>query len=392
MKSRFVIVTLILTLCLLSPQPVAAEEVPRFSAGISPEMELLAGVLTQTTWIERRGPQGEGNEYYRALREFFVPFKSHEAVQVAQELTNLGCTYDAPVAFICHLGPLPALDLKYDYSTYVVERARDRNRLERLRIALKDLAEESNFLEFFASWQPRFNEWVGTANLNGGRIVSWLEEFFGKQASEFHLVLAPAMFPGGGYGATVSAPGGEMVSFQIIRERGQGNTTPEFPTGRDLEHLSLHEWGHSFVNPALGNHESAVARLGRYFRPVASEMKRQAYSNVHVFMNEQVLRAVTTLAAEDLYGKEAYDSYLAYEKDRSFYLTEDIITMLREYRENRDTYPTFDDFVPVLLARIEDSKPAPWWDSVNPFLLVAGLALFFLWIRIRARKTNSKQV
>lgn len=40
---------------------------------ISPEMELLAGVLSQTTWIERRGPEGSGNEYYRALYEFFTP-------------------------------------------------------------------------------------------------------------------------------------------------------------------------------------------------------------------------------------------------------------------------------------------------------------------------------
>lgn len=365
----------------------AATVVPNFSPEILPEMELLAGVLTQTSWIEHRGPQSEGNEYYRALREFFSAYRGHEAVQVAQELTDLGFSYDAPVGFACHLGSLPELDLKYEYSSYLVERAHGRERLERFRLALRDLARESDFLAFYQSWQPSFQEWIAATELNGEMVVSWLEGFFGRQASEFHLLLAPAMFPGGGYGATIDAPGGELVCYQIIREPGRSAGEPEFPTGMELEYLSLHEWGHSFVNPALGVHQDDVRKLNFLYRPVANEMRQMAYTSVEIFMNEQVLRAVTTLAAEEIYGADVYESRLQNELRRSFYLTDEIIDILRDYHASRQTYPTFADFVPTLLERIADLSPAsPAWLRALPWLLIP---LSVLGIRLLLRQRHS---
>ncbi len=369
-SSRAILVTVII--CLILPQSMLAVETPRFEAKVSPEMELLAGVLTQTSWMENRGPRGEGNEYFRALRDFFAPYNSHEAMMLAQEFTDSGFVYDAPVAFICHLGSLPELELRYEYSDYIVQRAKGRDRLERFRWALKDLADESNFLEFYKSWQPRFTEWLAASSMDGDKIVTWLEAFFGQQASEFHLLLAPAMFPGGGYGAIITDENEELISFQIIREKGESKAAPEFPTDKELEYLSLHEWGHSFVNPALEAHEDVVGRLQRFYNPVAKAMNRQAYSNVHTFMNEQVLRAITTLAAEELYSAAAYEHYLEFERSMSFYLTDEIIAILRDYQANRDQYPTFDDFVPVLLAKIGELKPASWL-STNYWLVLAIL-------------------
>ncbi|QUL99257.1 MAG: DUF4932 domain-containing protein [Candidatus Fermentithermobacillus carboniphilus] len=74
--------------------------------------------------------------------------------------------------------------------------------------------------------------------------------------------------------------------------------SPDFPSGRSLETLTLHELGHSFVNPAMDMHSARVSGLGELFKPVERQMRDMAYPNVHVFMNEQVLRAVTSLAAK----------------------------------------------------------------------------------------------
>ncbi|MGI6359117.1 MAG: DUF4932 domain-containing protein [Bacillota bacterium] len=381
MKRLVRAILLILAVGLLWSQPAVAHAAPRLAPQIRPEMELLAGVLTQTTWIDRHGPQSEGNEYYRALRDFFSDYQSHEAIKLAQELTNLGYTYDAPIAFICHLGPLPDLELQHEYSEYIVGRAHGRERLERFRSALKDLAAESNFMEFYRSWQPRYQQWVEAANMDGEMVVNWLEQFFGQEASEFQIILAPAMFPGGGYGATVTTAEGEKISFQVVRERGESTAEPSFPSGLGLEYLSLHEWGHSFVNPALEARSDLVGRLVRFFRPVSREMKAQAYGSVHVFMNEQVLRAVTTLAAEELYGQERYEQFLANEMDASFYLTEGIVNILRDYQNNRDTYPNFDAFVPVLLERIGELAPGPWWKGLGLYWQVAAIVVGIILLR-----------
>lgn len=193
MRKRLIAICLMTTFCLLVAQPAMAAPESRFSATISPEMELLAGVLAQTSWIKNRGPQGRGNEYFQALQDHFAPFQEHAAVKIAQELTTAGFTYDAPVAFICHLGSLPELDLQYEYSSYLIERARGRDKLEGFRTALIDLAQEADFLDFYQSWQPRFAEWLAAAEFDGDMVVNWLEQFFGQEAAEFHLILAPAI-------------------------------------------------------------------------------------------------------------------------------------------------------------------------------------------------------
>lgn len=366
-----ILLAYVLTLCL--SVDVYATGLPRFTSAVSPEIELLAGVLSQTSWITRQGPTGDGNEYFRALKHFFAPYKDHEAVKIAQELTNLGFTYDAPIAFVCHLGPLPDLELKHEYSTYVVGRAKDRGRLERFRMALKDLSHKSNFLGFYEDWKPQFSKWINASSFDGDRVVKWLEAFFGKEASEFHLFLAAAMFPGGGYGANMNTPDGGLISFQVIRERGLSIAEPAFPAGEVLEYLSLHEWGHSFVNPALEKYSSEIKSLSNLFSSVLQEMEKQAYPDMPTIMNEQVLRAVTALAFEDLYGKAGLEKAVAREERASFYLTTDVIQILREYQADRVKYKVFDDFVPVLLQRLRNPHPYIWWHDVR--IIMGALAI-----------------
>ena len=382
-------VLLVLLIATTTPLAAMATEATtsRFTAVVSPELELLAGVLSQSDWMKQQGPSGKGNEYFQALKSFFAPYKDHEAIRLANDLTRRGFTYDAPSGFICHLGSLPELELRYEYSAYLVGRAGGRERLEDFRKALKDLAQESDFLSFIAQWQPQFDQWVNSRTLDGGKVVTWLEDFFGKPASAFHLIFAPAMFPGGGYGATINLPDGDMISYQIIRENGS-STQPAFPTGRDLEFLSLHEWGHSFVNPAMERYSSKVKTLNYLFTPVKHAMDSQAYNNVHIFMNEQVLRGITALATSDLYGEAALREIITYEQSRSFYLITEVVEMLEVYRTNRDIYPTFDDFVPELLNRLGKVKSrVPFWYDPIKMLLIGGAMVAIGYAVKRNRKT-----
>ncbi|NLJ79676.1 MAG: hypothetical protein GX335_01460 [Firmicutes bacterium] len=68
---------------------------------IIPEMELLGGVQSQTSWIKREDPDGKGNNYFQALKAFFSNYKGHRAVKLSQKLTDSKFTYDAPPTFIC---------------------------------------------------------------------------------------------------------------------------------------------------------------------------------------------------------------------------------------------------------------------------------------------------
>jgi len=67
--------------------------------------------------------------------------------------------------------------------------------------------------------------------------------------------------------------------------------------------LSLHEWGHSFVNPVLEKYGSQVRALDKLFVPVEERMAQMAYPRVEIFFNEQVLRAAVLLGIKIYTGK-----------------------------------------------------------------------------------------
>lgn len=325
------------------------------SLEICPEMELLAGVLSQTSWIEDRGPEGAGNEYFRALQAFFAPYKDHRAVSLAEKLTKQGFAYDAPPAFICHLSPLPELDLVYEYSSYLVLRAKGRDALEEFRIALAELAAEADFLSFYADWEPYLEETLAPYRVDFrlGLVERWLQDFFGWTPVEFHLIVTPSMFPGGGYGATAIDATGNRIAFQIIREFGTSEGRPEFPTGVSLENLTVHELGHAFVNPSLEAYPKGTKQLRPLLWPVREIMASQAYSSTANFLNEQVIRAMEVLAARDLFAAGVDISILENHERCGFYLTRFVLAQLEYYQANREEYPTFAEFVPYLFDQLE---------------------------------------
>ncbi len=322
---------------------------------ISPEMELLAGVLSQTTWMEHHGPSSLGNEYFQALQGFFAEYKGHKAVTLAQSFTNKGFTYDAPPAFICHLGPLPDLELVYEYSEYLVKRGGGRGKLEEFRLALADLAKEADFLTFFESWETYLEASLESSRQGFRRelLETWLAEFFGWSPAEFHLIMTPSMFPGGGYGPRVTDEKGDYIAFQIIRENGYSEERPEFPTGVNLESLTTHELGHSFVNPSLEAYPKRAQNLRPLLWPVRKTMKSQAYTTVSTFLNEQVIRAVEVVAARDLFTPEIEGIILANNENRGFYLTSFVVEQLEYYQSERERFPTFRDFVPYLYDKLD---------------------------------------
>lgn len=363
-------------------EPVKLTDTPQnVYVEILPRVELLSGVLSQTSWIKRRGPQGRGNNYYRELKSFFDQYKEHEAVKIAQNLTNKGFTYDAPPNYILSLGPLPELELENEYSDYLLRRAGDKQVLEDFRIALIDLAHQANFKSFFKDKRNKLLKDIdSTINyFDAKKVIDWERKFFGWSGDEFHLVFAPAMFPGGGYGATIAKGNGRKIVYQVIRENGSSITEPEFPTGTSLELLALHEWGHSFINPSVAKYNTLidVLNLSDFYKPVKKIMRKQAYGSVETFFNEQLLRAVTILAVGDLYDEQLYNKRLTYNIEKGFYLTEFTIEQLKYYRNHRDEYKTFDEFIPYLFMKYnENQQDLLKVVKYNNWVLKEGILLF----------------
>ncbi len=392
-----VVCTAVALLAGTAPQIAAAEyrqvtecfSQPDVCVQIIPRMELLAGVLSQTSWMDDWGPSDTGNAYFQNLQEHFAPFADHRAVSLTEELLQRGMIHDALPHLVFRLSPLPQLQPHWGYGDMMVRRAGGTRILEQLRDELIDLAEKSEFSSFFADNEEMYRGLVTQTaeQLHQEKVIGWLEGFFGWSADEYHLIIAPGMFPAGGYGGTIHTPDERMLAIQVIRADDSGGATPDIPTGRNLQSLSLHEWGHSFVDPTLAEHPHLVRQLDFLYEPVRQRMKRQAYTNTPTFINEQVLRAVEVMAHRDLYGTQAYLAHKFRTEVRGFYLTSEVLQQLEIYRENREEYPTFEDFAPKLLRELAEAEPqpplwfaVPWIQLPRLLLSLAVLTAVMWWI------------
>jgi len=347
------------------------------SAEILPRLELLAGALSHTTWMDRRGPQGPGSDYYQALHEHLAPYRHHEAIRLAQVLTDQGFAYDAPPNFILRLSPLPDLEAPYGYSDYLIQRAKGETILEEFRLALQDLSETSAFMDFFAS-QQLFLEVIlqdTLVDFNGVDITDWMEGFFGWTGDRFHLVFAPAMFPSGGYGASVETEHGLDI-YQVVRASGYGTVRPGFRTGHALTGLTLHEFSHSFVNPSVAANVDSFMQhdFSSFFNPVEQIMQNQAYGSTGTFINETLVRSVTSLALRDLISPTVFDYSIGGDRLRGFYLNDLVVHELCRYQGQRDLYERFDLFLPSLAATCFDYQDTLLAHTHIPFTLAEALA------------------
>lgn len=333
------------------------------SAEILPRVELISGVLSQTSWMEIRGPREGGNPYFQELQAFFEPYRNHKAVRLAEDLTKRGFTYDAPPRLMLRFSPLPELEPTYGYSEYLVKRAGKEKRLKKFRHALRDLAQQSAFLDFFRQRRDLLERCLRQTvkDFDAIRISEWMGEFYGWTGDEFHLVFAPAMFPGGGYGTSLITDK-ERLIFQFVRAREGGGELPVFPEGTELATLTLHEFSHSFVDPSIERYLHLFEELGlnAFYAPVKEMMTQQAYPAPLYFFNETLIRAITIIALSDLYGSEfgkaRLQALIDEEEHNGFYVTRFSIEQIQDYRARRKDYPRFDDFVPELFARYAARK------------------------------------
>ncbi len=364
---------------------------------IDPRIELLSGVQSATTWLTESRPNSEYNIYLNELSEYFKPYAKTLAFKLSQSFTDRGFSYDAPPGFALSLeGGTAMLAPKAGWSDYLKQRAGGKAKLDSFGKSLTALYLESAFKNFLLAHEGDYRRWLTEASkdFNAEPIAAWLAGFYGK--SEFPIVyrflLAPAMFPGGGYGFSIVRENSEGIKtlniYQIVRAMGSADGQPGFPSGQDLAMLGLHEFGHSFVNPAVEavSHDSRLASgLEAIFKPVRSIMDSQAYGAMPVFLNELVLRAACILAERELgiLSANEAEQEIKSERRRGFYPIGRVIALLEEYQKNRAAYPDFSTYAPVLVEKLASESDAivregavAGYSSANPAAIPAVDSFF----------------
>ncbi|MHA2499551.1 MAG: DUF4932 domain-containing protein, partial [Candidatus Hodarchaeales archaeon] len=329
--------------------------VPLVTAKVDPNMELLSIALSMTTWFEHHGLSEEVNyPYAEDIRWWFGNYSDHVLIKRLQRYTDWGFTYEAPINFICHFGPPPDFVQRYNYS-WLVFKGVDQTELNSLAEAFRTFAVETNFMTFYANHQSFYEEIETTINAeqNWTEVRVLLERFSGEWRASYSVILAPFLFPGGGYGGWVENTNGTHVLCVILTSSIQ-NELPAFGPAASIKYLALHEFAHSFVNPVVDRHLGEILDYGELFMPVVANMSQMGYGVWPTMLSETLVRAFTVWAYGEEYGAESADTKLAYEEGLGFYFIREIYNAYREFMAKRDKYPAWEDFFPEIVRVLEN--------------------------------------
>ena len=120
----------------------------------------------------------------------------------------------------------------------------------------------------------------------------------------------------------------------------------------------IHEFCHSYANAIADRlYPDLKDAMAKLYRPVAQRMQSQAYGSADTMLRESLVRACVVRYTRRYQGQAAADRLVRAELDNSFLWMKELSTLLAEYENQRERYPTLESFGPRLVAFFNDYAP-----------------------------------
>jgi hypothetical protein len=299
--------------------------------------------------------------YSADIDRYFAPYKEHPAVRMAQALVRKnGVSYDAVMSMAISLSQPPELKPLVVFSAEVPERRWGVEGGEKFLALLRDFYRDSKFAEFYAAHgtmyrmaEARFATTLESVDFG------WYSRFYGKAPDLiYHLVLG--MNNGGGnYGPRLVHDDGTMELFSIIgcwTHDDAGN--PTYPPEQGYLGTIIHEYSHSFVNPAVDEHWKDFKSVEPIYAAVMEKMRRMAYGDAKTMVDESLVRAAVIVYFQDL-GEDSRKNLrrIREEQRNGFFWMDALVDKLKQYETQRSHYATFSSYMPQIGLFYRDLAP-----------------------------------
>jgi hypothetical protein len=316
------------------------------SVVVSPKVELFAVLAGLSGAAPEYGAPPLGGQ----ARAWFKDHRDYPAVLAMGRLAQNGFRFDAVAALGLYFSDPPNLEQILPLTDDLVGRSYGIDRVERESrlLELVELARRfAREADFGAYLQAKSQDYDALLQAVKGRLApgipAALEDYFGA-SKDGYVAVVSGLVGKHAYGPRLTD--GDWTCVIMIM-------SPDATTDASaVRTLLLHEWGHSFVKPALESSRELAERYAYLYPPVRTAMEQQNYGNWNGTLAEHVLRAVTARIIRLSDGTETAELMLQREEGRGFKYIRPLYKRLAVYEQNRDRYPTFADFVPELLKAL----------------------------------------
>lgn len=194
-------------------------------------------------------------------------------------------------------------------------------------------------------------------NLPAPGFIDTMEHFYQKQFNNYTLVPSLNLLTSVGYGKmnlntrSIYNTFGPF-SFQSF-EDGKVDLGFNFPDR--IQNLSVHEFGHSFVNPAIDKVPKDIVAATEYlYTPIKDAMTKLSYPSWTVCLYEHFVRAGEIIIARKLGNTAHADKMMEDNVKAKFIYLPAIIKQLEIYDSNKALYKSYDDFVISVIRSLKE--------------------------------------
>lgn len=316
----------------------------------------LLGIIQIISDYRKKYPdllEKEGNKVYvEEIETKFNKFNNHPVINKFNEIViSLNFSYDAPVDLFLQLNE----DFSYsELENYpFVDRLNSSNMVLEFLNMLPDFAKEINFEEFYIDNKKRYLKYIKAIKSNLGNIdiINYLNNYYKIPYDKKFVVNLIPWQTNGNYGTNNK----EELHCNICNDCDLNTEDKVYFADykvRMYAPLLFHEFSHYFINP-LTEKYNLIKEDDSIFANIFEKMESLAYGCNSTIINEHIIRALTIRWRSNVIRNEqATNKAISREKDLGFIYIQTILDSLNEYEQNRDKYPSFDDFYPLIIKSI----------------------------------------
>ena len=290
-------------------------------------------------------------EYSEAINQHFASFKDHPVIHtVRSSLPRHPFTMSEVVLLSIENGRVLFPD---EHTERASEHTRSRWALMGVPEFVKQLDDfyvESRFHEFYTVQREIYQQAEEKIKAINDKIdYSWFERFYGSANLEHFYIIPNLSLDKMAYGAFRPLKGGGEEFFAILSAIDPNAVYAE----ENVATAILHEFNHSFCNPLVKKHLNALKPAAERILSCLDEETtvKKFYPTSTAMLCEYMVRAGVIRYFLEAGQMGVANSQIISAKGIGFIWMEELVEWLGYYENERDKYPTLNDFMPEMAKR-----------------------------------------
>ena len=339
--------------------------------GLLMQLDLAPDVLSNKDIVELDGRKAMWSDWYSgALRNYarFKQFEDGAMMKTYREALKQGFYNDFLIGFLLEVPEVPNARLTPKTDPEMIlpfSKTGDRTEAERkageFLDAMNQFYREINFADYLKDNQKIHDRMKAevSCNMPPAGFIWTMESFYGQRFNDYCLVPSLNIPTSMGFGKTHLATRTIYNVFGpfTFQSFDEANLDLGFNRMDKIQNLSVHEFGHSFVNPCIDRVPAELIKQTEpLYTPLAEAMKKQSYTSWNACLYEHFVRAGEVIIARKLGNNAGAERKLVEDLQKGFAYLPQIVRELESFDQRANRQETYQEKVGEIIQHLADQQ------------------------------------